>query len=1084
MSSFYKIDFSSKQQSTQHNNKEVKKVIKKKMPIKKTMKPGEKPGEKPNEKEQKVKITMPKDKAKKKLKLPKQSNSVVSPPIIEQHENMPSFSADASPKVVKKVKKTIKKKNVDFVDFVVESISLFEERDVGKFDLIINKNITNEIFKNKTFREVIDADKLYNVLRIKDAEHFGKLEYIDVYGNKCKMTILSDDEKDALKNYHQFYNKLLNNLDIIEDGEGNYRYELSVSYSSPTQYGRVYPIGSMSLSQVLRPLRHYIARDKYYDLDFKASVQRTLCGIFEEKQLKYPLLYIYVRRRDEILKACMEEFKITYDEAKKIFTIECFGGSCIEYLKKIVPNHNYKNYKIYNYLMELHTEMELNIGYVFNCDEYKEIKEELLKDITQKSKQKRSFICRLYHIVEMELLKIVYKTLLMNDIITPVNTRCIPSHDGIMIEKEVVHNSEFTLNEIIDEINYNITNDTGLTCLELIQKPMDEHKEYEDYVKAVDFVEYVDKFYELYGITRKQVKTLEYTDETMMKDLFLNKQKGMFMTTAKKTDDKIDVGQLFKKMTNSGMWKIVNDNQFKNELIPYMTMFMEYVERLRNNEWRTTNNMKKQYIQGVCMMNDKWNELYKDNEEMLKQNPFEDKDTNFEELVSAVCKRAKSKLATFIKNLREEVGRNKICNAVKTATCNNDFYDLLDADPTLLGFNNGVLDLKTMEFRKCKDDEFVRMTCGYDFIDPNDETIETELMEEILSMYNEIESDLKNLFLEDSEYDWSMMCFSRCLLGAELSNKEQKIIVMIGSGGNGKGFIDKLLLSALGDYATIFSGETMNKGVKEMSASLSGLYKMRYASISEPDGSWNNTIVKQITSDNMSVRTLYQPKMVEFKPPPLFVSCNPPGIILQKLEMGDAINRRFIQFKMVKEAKDEDEFCSDNPLHIKKKNEYEMTDKRKMAMMMILIKYYNMYKENGSNIANNIPMRFKKDTNEFLSSMNIEDRWIEEQITKKNQKPKKHLLAYDCVIEGQKFRGFVDYILNNAPKDIKMRFNNSKQKVLKCIERATSLKVENAGKCYDIDGKLVSDLNDKIHRSRCFHNVVFGKLADEEEQEI
>ena len=63
---------------------------------------------------------------------------------------------------------------VDFVDFVAESVSLFEKRDVGKFDLIINKHNTNDYFKDKTFIEVIDADKLYNASRVKNAEELWK----------------------------------------------------------------------------------------------------------------------------------------------------------------------------------------------------------------------------------------------------------------------------------------------------------------------------------------------------------------------------------------------------------------------------------------------------------------------------------------------------------------------------------------------------------------------------------------------------------------------------------------------------------------------------------------------------------------------------------------------------------------------------------------------------------------------------------------------------------------------------------------------------------------------------------------------
>ena len=118
--------------------------------------------------------------------------------------NMSSLSTSPS---VKKVIKKIRKKVVDFVNMVAVAKKDFPSRNVGSFDWNIGTNMSNELFVDKTFKEVIDADKLNMALLHYGIDYFGKLEEIDVYGKKKKIKITSDDEQYALKTYHQFYTK-------------------------------------------------------------------------------------------------------------------------------------------------------------------------------------------------------------------------------------------------------------------------------------------------------------------------------------------------------------------------------------------------------------------------------------------------------------------------------------------------------------------------------------------------------------------------------------------------------------------------------------------------------------------------------------------------------------------------------------------------------------------------------------------------------------------------------------------------------------------------------------------------------------
>jgi len=1019
---------------------------------------------------------------KKKLISSAENNTTKSSPL---QSNMPSFTATASPKAPKKVVKKLKKKVVDFVNMVAVAKKDFPSRNVGSFDWNIGTNMSNELFVDKTFKEVIDADKLNMALLHYGIDYFGKLEEIDVYGKKKKIKITSDDEQYALKTYHQFYTKILDNLDVIELDDGKKRYELDVFYTNFSKNlgmkdinGRIYPNGSMSLSQILRELRHFITNELYYDFDFKCSAQRLLCGVFEKYKLDYPMLYYYIMHRDLVLKDVMEEYKVDRDQAKMLFTMETFGGDCINYLQQIGCIPLNKNINIHKYLKAFHEELSNNIMVLYNHDEMKEIRTFIDKKITDKKKRHRSFICKVYHMCEMECLKIVYDVAIEMDILEPVNTRCILAHDGIMIEKRLFKESDNSIEDFLREVNMELKESSGLRTLEIILKPQNEGEKMKETLSKKEWVKYEDKFYNFYGITRKGVYNL-FTDEKQMAELFLDKQEGVIMTTAKKDKDKIDTGELFKRQEGTGIWKIINDIQFKREYTEYMSMFIRYVNRLIKNEWRTNINTKSQYRKGVMILSDRWNELYKDNEKMLKQNPFGDFEENFNMMVDGVEEKQKTKLEKIRDYTRKEAKLNNICSAVKTQTCDNDFYDKLDKDPYLLGFNNGVLDLKDkIEFRACRNDEYVRMSVGYDFIDID--KCDEKTRDTILGFQKEIEEDLRNNYETKSEYEWCMQNTSRSLMGAEISNKEQKITIKIGKGANGKGFEEDCNKEGFGEYAYTLNPESMKHGLKMNDPNIYGLYQRRIAFISEPDGKWNNTIFKNLCSDKIKVRTLYMSEGKDIKPPPIIVSTNE-VIQFSQVCKDDSIPRRTDNIEMTTSYKDEKDYDPTNPRHKLKKSGYKWCPLRKMAYMRILMKYLQMYRDNGSNITNNIPMRFQRNTAEYLGEINIEEKFVKECIMHEDGK---NLLAYDYKTkDGQSFCGIVSYILNH--NEMRKRFQNKSQ-VIGVIEKGVGKTVSKNGgyKCYDIFGNLVSDLDNKAIKQRCIQNATFKNEELIEEEDV
>lgn len=117
--------------------------------------------------------------------------------------------------------------------------------------------------------------------------------------------------------------------------------------------------------------------------------------------------------------------------------------------------------------------------------------------------------------------------------------------------------------------------------------------------------------------------------------------------------------------------------------------------------------------------------------------------------------------------------RTIIISECKKLFLDKAFYEKLNSNPYLIGFTNGVYDLKIMEFRESKRNDYISYTVGYDFIkyENHDENIK-----QLNNILNKIYVD------HESKEDFMNFCLYL------LKNDNDKIHIMLGM-DNGKSTI-------------------------------------------------------------------------------------------------------------------------------------------------------------------------------------------------------------------------------------------------------------------------------------------------------
>ena len=206
--------------------------------------------------------------------------------------------------------------------------------------------------------------------------------------------------------------------------------------------------------------------------------------------------------------------------------------------------------------------------------------------------------------------------------------------------------------------------------------------------------------------------------------------------------------------------------------------------------------------------------------------------------------------------LKKTNDKNNIMREAMELFYDDDFIKNMNNKKHLLGFNNGVIDFNTKEFRDGYPDDYITMTTNINYI-PFDEIKGNEEHSE--NMNNCIDFMKKLLPVPElNSYMWNHLAST--LLG---TNKNQTFNVYHGSCSNGKSILTDFMSVTLGEYkGTVpITLVTEKRGlIGGTSDEILKLKGKRYAVMQEPSKNvkLNEGIMKELTGgDPIQARGLY-----------------------------------------------------------------------------------------------------------------------------------------------------------------------------------------------------------------------------------
>jgi P4 family phage/plasmid primase-like protien len=295
-------------------------------------------------------------------------------------------------------------------------------------------------------------------------------------------------------------------------------------------------------------------------------------------------------------------------------------------------------------------------------------------------------------------------------------------------------------------------------------------------------------------------------------------------------------------------------------------------------------------------------------------------------------------------NILQKLGSGIKLNCLEIEFYNENFYKIIDQDKDLIGFENGIFDLKLMEFRSGSSSDYVSLSTGYDYRyhDPSE------------PIYQELMTLISQILPEPDTRHFTLKSLASCLDG---HNRDENFYIWSGknaSGGNGKSTITELLTKALGEYA-IDSPVSLITGKRESANSpnsaLAAIRNKRVVIMQEPasNDQIQADVMKSLTGgDRVSTRELNSTQ-IEFKPhAKFFLAANKiptmsdiDGGTNRRLKITEFVSRFVEQFN----AQDvEDKYMYEFKIDKELKNKLETY---KTVFMCILLDYYRIYREEG-----------------------------------------------------------------------------------------------------------------------------------------
>lgn len=293
------------------------------------------------------------------------------------------------------------------------------------------------------------------------------------------------------------------------------------------------------------------------------------------------------------------------------------------------------------------------------------------------------------------------------------------------------------------------------------------------------------------------------------------------------------------------------------------------------------------------------------------------------------------------------------------------FEENLDEKHNLIGFENGVYDLDTDEFRHGRPEDMITLSTGYCYTSVENTNYREKIMDFLLS-------------IQDSQdmIDYLLMILAMSLHGTK---HHELMFFWVGKGGNGKGLLAMLYNKSMGKYAHTIPMQlytTKKKSSSEANSEVAkGKGKRAWNSCEpEEDDILYTSFLKLITGgDPIPARDLYG-KAFEFKPQATpFLQMNKKPIMAG---CGQDVRRRLriINFPFNFVAKPNPLMENEKLMDTEIKNLFQDDVNYHQQFMLMLLEIYKEYRESGFVV--NTPESVVDATEEYLDENNFVKNFI------------------------------------------------------------------------------------------------------------
>ena len=400
---------------------------------------------------------------------------------------------------------------------------------------------------------------------------------------------------------------------------------------------------------------------------------------------------------------------------------------------------------------------------------------------------------------------------------------------------------------------------------------------------------------------------------------------------------------------------------YSNYIIKFKScVYVYWDDTITGGRWFDETNIKNQHKLTLYISE----KLYSHNRDLLNQ---------------AVELKSEDK-TKLLKVLRNHTSKSNAINDIikhilsKAKETENDF----NQNPFLLGFNNGVYDLTSGIFRPYNYDDYMTMSCGYDYKPLNQ--IELGLVETIETIINTIQPNEqhKNLLLQ--------------ILASGLDGRlYQKLFLLNGAGGNGKGLISSLMKSVLGQYAYQPTNGIL-KDVEKSNAPSPDIYNLknkRYINFTEVGGLIRVAMLRNLTGGTTFSGRLLNQNPESFKLNATFsMEFNNPPELDGKPQQADY--RRLVDLYFPINFTDDPNKIGQEiggVLYVKSNPYYETEEFVLSVRNVFLHKLLNVYRSNYlENVGINfiIPDDIRKRTEMFIENQNLFQKVFNDMYVKVN----------------------------------------------------------------------------------------------------